>query len=170
MRDETNPVYQEWKRKRDAGVERKRKEDAEWKKREEKPGFKLITRGPRKGQLVRKNYHELKAERRAASMARAFDKQKTSNDAYDRRVAENYPEYKPTTDPIPQAKRTRKFSPEILLAFLVVFALSFASFLAAKALATLGILGIVIFVDIIAYWMFGPKGRRSKYLPLIWWL
>jgi hypothetical protein len=170
MRDKTDPLYQEWKRKYDAGVERKRKEDAEWKKREEKPGYKLLTRGPRKGQLVRKNYHELKAERHAATVARAFERQKISNEAYDRRVAENYPKYDPTTDPIPQAKRTKSFSPEILLAFLVVCALSCASFFVAKALAMFGILGIAISVDIIAYWILGPKGRRTKYLPLIWWL
>ena len=165
--DKNSPYYEKWKQ----GIERKRREDAEWKRREEKPGYKLITRGPRKGMLVPKNWNELKQETRERSreqfrLHQQERKNQNNSDEIDNSVSKQKP-----------ATQSRSGDYSIFGAFILVVALSLMSYGAAVLLGE-GLRMVhaaycffpVIFIDFIAWRTLRRRHRYSKYLPLIWWL
>lgn len=164
LTDDQKAHYEEWKRK---CAESKGKNLADFRVDHQqgwKSGYKLITRGPRRGQWVPKNYKELRAEKKAEAWARYEDSKR-------RRLAREEEEAKlrPGISRVAQPKKQKHFDPEILLALFVVTTLSLLSFFIAKLFAAFGILTLAVFIDAIFYFLKRSPSPRRRYLPFLWW-
>ena len=130
------------------------------------PNFKIITRGPRKGQMVRttrreraervrQNIAELNAERAATRVAISSQK---------------------TEDANTETASRSHFGGEVLLAFVIVFvlwgmstAVIYAIGLGLRALRLGSLFIPLVFVDFVLWRNLSRPKRNSKYLPFIWW-
>lgn len=160
MNEEEKAHYDEWKRRCAETREHTRRElaEAQSKIAKEKPGYRLITRGPNKGQLKWMGYRQQRMDRSSVRRKQIVEA---------RKALEPTPVSPP---PIPeQPKRREQFSPEIIWAFIFIFSVSIISFLIAKLFAYLGFMGLAVFIDVICYLILAKKSRYSRYLPFLWW-
>lgn len=166
LTDEQKAHYVEWKRK---CAESKKKNLAEFRADHQdgrKPGYKLITRGPRKGKWVPKSYKALRAEKKDAAWAKYQDSKskRLAREAEEEKLRPSVPQAA-----TPEKRKHKHFDPEILLALFVVTALCLLSFFIAKLFAAFGILTLAVFIDAIFYSLKRRSSPRRRYLPFLWW-
>jgi hypothetical protein len=158
MNDEQKAHFDEWQRKCAETKARTSRElaEAQSKISKEKPGYRLITRGPNKGQLKWVGYRQRGRDTSSVVLARISEER----------------EARKLHEPLPileQPKRGEKVSPEIIWAFVFIFSVSIISFLIAKLFAYLGFMGLAVLIDAVCYHIFAQKSRYSRYLPFLWW-
>ena len=165
MNDDEKAHYEEWKRKCAATRERKDRERVEAQKKliQEKPGYRLVTRGPNKGQLKWMGYKQQRIDKSSI----AWDNQRSEEEAHER--VQSSPRPIPLLQkPEEQQKKVRAYS-EIILAFIFIFSVSIISFLMAKLFAYFGIMSLAVLIDAVCYLVKTRRARRSRYLPFLWW-
>jgi hypothetical protein len=135
----------------------------------EKPEYKRIARGRRKGKLVPKSWAELKAERQSRGLNKMYAQQEARRL---QQVAQGVKIPRPITE-----GPKRFIHPDVVKAFAIVVTLSALSFgaaiLIAKVFQKLHVVGLfipIVLVDALAYLRFGKRKRYSRYLPFLWWL
>ena len=127
------------------------------------PNHRLITRGSRKGQIVRLTKADRRKERRVEQ---------------DRHKSEAPPVLPVTSINTKTATKTRELSNyKLLLVWLGICALSVGSYFAAleiaKDLQFLNLLPLffpLIFADFIVWRLVAKPPQRAKYLPILWWI
>lgn len=156
MTEEQKAHYEEWKKKCAATRARNLTELHSEHQHEWKPGFKLITRGPRKGQFKWMGYKQQSADRSAIVFAQS------------RKAIDALKPTEPLADKSPREKP--KFSWEFVIAIIFIYSVSIISFFISKAFASFGVLGLAVFVDFAVYSIKKKRRYGSKYLPFLWWL
>lgn len=129
------------------------------------PRFKTITRGPRKGQMVRTTRRE-RIERRRKNMA-ALEAERAT-----------FQQQPCGTNQASNHTSSRKWiSPEILFAFAIVFVLCgisdavfYAIGMGLRALSLGGLVLPLVFIDFLLWHARSKPKRYRKYLPFVWWL
>jgi hypothetical protein len=163
MNEDDKAHYEERKKKcgETKGLTKRELAEAQAKIIEEKPGYRLITRGPNKGKLRWAGYKQQRIDR--SSIAQA--KRRRAEDA---RKLLDPPS---VTMPLPKSggPKTRELSPEITWAYVFVFSVSIVSFLIAKLFAYFGVVGLAVLIDALCYLVRAKKTRQSRYLPFLWW-
>ncbi len=167
MTDEEKAPYEEWQKKCAATRARKKQELAQERVAllKDKPGYRIPTRGSKKGQLVWLGYRQQQTD---INMARNAEKHQ---EAIARRAVEaaNAPPVSTVTPVTEPAKRNEIKPYEVIFAYLFACAVTLAYFFIAKAIAQFGFLGLAIFIDFILYSLKAKKAYRSRYAPFLWW-
>jgi hypothetical protein len=165
MNDEEKSHYEEWKRKCAETKKRKSCERAETQSKimKEKPGYRLITRGPNKGQLKWMGYKRQRIDRSSVAWAKSRKKEET------RKLPETTPVVPPPSQR-EEPKSKEYVSPEVIWGFIFIYSVSIIPFFIAKMFAYLGIMGLALFIDAVCYLMKAKKTRYSRYLPFFWWM
>jgi hypothetical protein len=165
MNDDEKAHYEEWKRKCAETRKRKRHELAETQSKiaAEKPGYRLITRGPNKGKLKWMGYQQQRKDRGSIAWGKRKKEEET------RKLLEPTPAV-PSVPKPEEPEKKEYVSPEVIWAFVFIFSVSIVSFLIAKMFAYFGIMGLAVFIDAICYLVMAKKTRHSRYLPFLWWI
>jgi hypothetical protein len=128
-----------------------------WRRETDTTKYRAITRGPRKGMLVRKTKAELRKER----IERARVERETRAEVPGERIS-------------PATSKSSSHFKTIPLALLFCFARSFVSYvLIPRGLAYLRLLPFfipLIFVDFVAWRVIKKPMPHIRYLPFLWWL
>lgn len=168
MTDEERAHYEEWQKKCAATRARKKQELAQARAKllREKPGYRIPTRGSKKGQLVWIGYKQQQTD---INMVRNAEKRQ---EAVARKAIEaaNAPPISTVTPaPIEPTKRNEIKPYEVILAYLFVCSVTLTYVFIAKAIAQFGFLGLAIFIDFVLYSIKARKTYRSRYAPFLWW-
>lgn len=167
MNEQESAYHEEWKRKCAATRARKKQERAQERAKllRENPGYRIPTRGSKKGQLVWMGYRQQQID---MNMVRNAEK---IREAAAKRAIETAKH--PATPVAEQTPATPAKGPhealEVILAFLFVCAVTLAYVYIAKGIARLGFLGPAILLDFFLYSILARKPYRSRYAPFVWW-
>lgn len=167
MTEDEKAYYEEWKRKCAATRARKKQERAQENAKllKDKTGYRIPTRGSKKGQLVWMGYRQQQID---MNMARNAEKNREAAAKRALEAAQRSPT--PITQQTPSSPATRPSEAlEVILAFLFVCAVTLGYVFIARGIARLGFLGPAILLDFFFYSILAKKSYRSRYAPFVWW-
>jgi len=167
MTEDEKAYYEEWKRKCAATRARKKRERVQERAEllKDKPGYRIPTRGSKKGQLVWMGYRQQQIDMNVARNA-----EKIREAAAKRSLeASQHPPTPVAQQTSPSPAKSRHAALEVILAFLFVCAVTLAYVYLAKGIARLGFLVPAIFLDFFFYSMLAKRPYRSRYAPFVWW-
>jgi hypothetical protein len=168
MTDEEKAHYEEWKKKcaETRAIKKQELAQAQAQLLREKPGYRIPTRGDKKGQLVWMGYRQQQTD---INMVRNAEKHR---EAVARRAIEaaNAPPASIATPTAIESSKRNEIKPyEVILAYLFACAVTLTYVFIAKAIAQFGFLGLAILIDFALYSIKAKKTYRSRYAPFLWW-